>query len=264
MKKITSIISIIFIIIILTSCSQTSNNIEQHKPVTIKESPNKYTWYMKDYVGKNLASFGYTSMGGFRADTYGEGYIKITIINDNEDYIDINNEEDLKQYVVTKQNIQPNSIIKYTFEKNEQGEETSLINHQTYGEIVLKVKKIGSREKNKNELTEIKSSTDKYTQYIKDYTYRNLTQCGYLSMMGDYRDVYGNTNIKLIIITEDGSYVDVSDTEILKNYIVTSQNIKPNTKLSMEYLKDSNGKEYSNLIDVQNINEIELNVKKIK
>ena len=43
--------------------------------VTIKQSPDKYTWYIRNYVGKNCASFGYTSMGGDRMDHYGAGYI---------------------------------------------------------------------------------------------------------------------------------------------------------------------------------------------
>ena len=48
---------------------------EETPAITIKESPDKYTWYIKNYVGKNCASIGYTSMGGDRMDSYGGGYI---------------------------------------------------------------------------------------------------------------------------------------------------------------------------------------------
>lgn len=47
--------------------------------ITIKDSPDKYTWYIKNYVGKNCASIGYTSMGGDRMDHYGAGYIELVI-----------------------------------------------------------------------------------------------------------------------------------------------------------------------------------------
>lgn len=42
----------------------------------ITPSPDKYTWYIRDYTGRNLASCGYLSMGGNRMDHYGAGYIK--------------------------------------------------------------------------------------------------------------------------------------------------------------------------------------------
>ena len=61
--------------------SKTENEITKHEEVTIKTSPDKYTWYVKEYVGKNLASFGYTSLGGDRMDHYGEGYIELALIN---------------------------------------------------------------------------------------------------------------------------------------------------------------------------------------
>ncbi len=38
--------------------------------VAVKASPGKYTWYMRNYVDKNVASFGYTSWGGDRMDEY--------------------------------------------------------------------------------------------------------------------------------------------------------------------------------------------------
>ncbi len=38
--------------------------------VAVKASPDKYTWYMRNYVDKNVASFGYASWGGDRMDEY--------------------------------------------------------------------------------------------------------------------------------------------------------------------------------------------------
>ena len=96
MKKKYTLILAFIMVLLMTACNQnvnqddaekngkeskTKNAISKHEEVTIKTSPDKYTWYVKDYVGKNLASFGYTSLGGDRMDHYGEGYIELALIN---------------------------------------------------------------------------------------------------------------------------------------------------------------------------------------
>lgn len=270
MKKIISILLLVTLMLSLVACgSQTvTNNAETvekestQSPITVKSSPDKYTWYIKDYVGKNCASLGYTSMGGDRMDEYGEAIVELIFVTEDGSYVDYETEDTLKGYVVTGQNISPNSEMKLTFEKDSKGVEyDNLVDSQTYEEIVLSVAKVGS--KNKMSLTEIKPSPDKYTWYIADYVGRNLSNCGYTSMGGDRRVEYGEANLKLIIIPEDGSFIEPDDAEILKSYVVTSQNVAPNTELKLVFDKDSNGVEYSNLVDSQNIEEIELYVKKI-
>jgi len=231
-----------------------------HQPVDIKQSPDKYTWYIKDYVGKNAAAFGYTSMGGDRMDHYGEGYLKLILVNEDGTYIDISNEDDLKNYVVTAQNLAPNTELKYTFMEDESGEEYgSLISYQNIEEIVLAVKEVRSKESS-IKLTEIKVSPDQYTWYIRDYVGRNLSFCGYASMGGQYRDAYGASTVVFVIITEDGSYIEPDDKEALKKYVVTEQSVSPNTELKLEFLADENGKVYNSLVESQNIEEIELYV----
>lgn len=200
----------------------------EKETVTIKTSPDKYTWYIKDYVGKNVASFGYTSLSGDRMDAYGDGYLRLILVNEEGNEID-------------------------TFPES-----------QSYEEIVLAVKEVKSQGDKERKLTEISPSPDKYTSYIRDYTGRNLVDCGYISMMGDFRDAYSGGTIKFVITTDDGSYVDVSDEEALKKYVVTEQNIESNTELKLEYSKDETGAEYSNLVDSQNISEIELYVTSIE
>ena len=64
-------------------------------------------------------------------------------------------------------------------------------------------------------------------------------------------------------MADDGSYVDISD-ETLRKYVVTGQNLEPNTELKLEYSKDESGAEYSNLVESQNISEIELYVSMIE
>ena len=76
-------------------------------------------------------------------------------------------------------------------------------------------------------------------------------------------DRYGAAVVELIIVVDDGSYVDPSDEELLKCYVVMDQGIAPNTELTLVFDKDSNGVEYDNLVETQNIEEIEVYVKRI-
>ena len=49
--------------------------------VGINPSPDKYTWYIKNYVGKNCASLGYSSMSGKRMDEYGAGLVELVFVS---------------------------------------------------------------------------------------------------------------------------------------------------------------------------------------
>lgn len=267
MKK---IISLLFAITLLVTVSVGCSGQTDHSStdaaaaasnVTVKDSPDKYTWYIKNYVGKNCASIGYASLGGDRLDSYGAGYLELVPVAPDGSYIDIESDDDLKQYVVTAQSYAPNTELKYVFAKDSDGNEyDNLIQSQNIESIVLCVKKVGSSEETTLGQTEITPSPDKYTWYIRDYTGRNLANCGYLSLGGNIVDSYGAGYIPFVIVSDDGSYIDPQDTETLKSYVVTGQNITPNTELKYVFCTDSDGEEYDNLIDTQNIEEIELYV----
>ena len=126
----------------------------------------------------------------------------------------------------------------------------------------------GSSAANKDSQEEtfavIKESPDKYTWYIKNYVGRNCASFGKTYSSSGYRyDEYGWADIKFVFIAEDGSYVDAKDEESLKNYVVTAQSIAPNTELKLVFQKNSKGEEYDNLVEKQNIEEIELHVKRV-
>lgn len=228
--------------------------------VEIKTSPDKYTWYIKNYVGKNMASIGYTSMGGDRMDTYGNAYIRLALVATNGDYVDIDNEDVLRNWVVVAQSILPNTELKLSYQLDSDGNEyDNLISHQSIEEILLAVAPIGENA-DIPALTTINVSPDRYTAYIYDYVGRTLAQCGYVSMAGKLMQQYGSAYVNLAVYAEDGSYVDIQNSDSLKNYVVTRQSVAPNTELTMVYSKDSEGNEYDNLIDTQNIEEIELYV----
>lgn len=239
------------------------NNIPVSTPSTnveIKTSPDKYTWYIKNYIGKNLASIGYTSMGGDRMDSYGNGYIQLILRTPNGEYVDIHDEDDLKNWRVIGQSLEPNTEIKYTYQVDSDGEEyDNLIAHQNIEEIVLALAPVGG-DAAVPEMTTINTAADRYTLYIREYVGRNLTQCGYTSMSGDRMDAYGSAYVHLSLVSTTGDYVDVQDEESMKNWVVVAQNIVPNTELKLTYQLDADGNEYDNLISYQSIEEIVLAV----
>lgn len=238
-----------------------------HTPATINASPDKYTWYIQDYVGRNAAGFGYTSLGGDRMDHYGAGYLELIFLTEDGAWIDISDEEQLKQYVVTGQNIEPNTELKLTFEKDSDGEEYSnLVDHQSIESIDLTVRRIDGTmlgEPVTTDLVPINPSPDKYTWYIRNYVGKNVASCGYTSLGGNRMDEYGAGYIRLNLIADDGAYIDPEDKEQLRQYVVAGQDIAPNTEMKFVFLKDSDGEEYSNLIDTQSFEAITLYVHRL-
>lgn len=234
---------------------------KEDKSFSLKSSPDKYTQYVGKYVGMNAASVGYTSLGGDRMVEIGKGLLQITYVTADGTYVGVDDEENLKNYVVTAQSIEPNTEVKLTFQKDSDGKEyDNLVDHQSYDKIDLAVKKVNAEDDLTPELTSIDPSPDKYTYYIQNYVGKNLASVGYQSLGDDYRDAYGAGTLELILVSEDGSYIDTSDSSVLKQYVITDQDIAPNTELKLNYMTDSNGEEYSNLVDSQSYETITLTV----
>ena len=113
----------------------------------IKASPDKNTWYVRDYVGRNLDAFGYLSMDGQLRDAYGPSKVKFVIIADDGSYIDVSDKEALRKYAVTKQNISPNTKLKLQLLKDENGKEyDSLVDSQNIEEIELYVTQVKNNQ----------------------------------------------------------------------------------------------------------------------
>ena len=47
---------------------------------------------------------------------------------------------------------------------------------------------------------------------------------------GDRMDHYGAGYIKFVIMSDDGSFIDPEDTQLLKNYVITGQSVSLNTE----------------------------------
>lgn len=238
-----------------------------HEHAIVNASPDKYTWYVQDYVGRNAAGFGYTSLGGDRLEKYGAGYLEFIFVTQDGTLIDIEDEAMLQKYIVTGQNIAPNTEMKYIYQTDSKGNEYSnLIEFQSIHLIDLTVRRIDGTMAGAPvafELIPITPSPDKYTHYIRNYVGKNVASFGYTSLGGDRRDEYGRGNIKLNLVADDGAYLDPENIDLLKQYIVASQDIAPNSVMRLTFLKDSDGEEYSNLVDSQTYQGITLYVHKL-
>lgn len=148
MKRMAALTAIVAAALAVTGCagstqSGSADAAAKHEPVTIKESPDKYTWYIKDYVGMNAASAGYTSMDGFRRDEYGKSNIKLVYVADTGEFLDPEDEEQLQEYVIVAQSLEPNTELKYTYSLDENGEEyENLVSDKSLDSITLNVTRI--------------------------------------------------------------------------------------------------------------------------
>ena len=107
-----------------------------------KPIPDRYTYYIKDYVGRNALSIGEIT-NNTRVDKYGNSDLIIVFINPDGTSADISDESQLKDYVVTSQDIPVNSEQKIEYETNSNGVEyRSLIKNKTYKKIDLTIEKI--------------------------------------------------------------------------------------------------------------------------
>ena len=265
LKKIVAVVCVGALACALAGCGggQTGESAAEQnatEQVTINQSPDKYTWYVKSYAGSNLANVGYISMGDDLRDSYGAANIQLIPISTDGSYVDVSSEEALKDYVVIGQNLEPNTEIKLEFDVDENGEEyDGLVSSSSIDCIVLLVKKAGGSDKASFDipLTKINSCPGPETRYVQDYVGRNLAAAGYISMGGDLRDTYGKGNVKLVPTADDGAFIDVEDVETLKQYRIVSQNVAPNTEITFSFEPDYG------YVESQSLQEIELKVTKV-
>lgn len=119
----------------------------------------------------------------------------------------------------------------------------------------------GNENKLKEERVVVKKSTDKSIEYVKNYVGRNADDIGYQAMNGNFLEKYGEALVQIVFLTESGEQVN-SDNR--SEFVITKQNVDPNTEINLTFKKDKDGKEYDSLIDTQSIDEIELTAKRIK
>lgn len=125
---------------IILSVQKTGDASEASEPTEITPSPNKETQYIKDYVGRNLMSFGYTSLGGDRFDTYGsdDQRLKLVLVDESGAPVDPEMGSALQYYSVTAQSIEPNTEMNFIYSPDDEGNEE--VSSQSIDTIQLTVK----------------------------------------------------------------------------------------------------------------------------
>lgn len=229
-----------------------------------KTSSDPHVQYIKNYKGKNAASVGYTALNTFRMDTLGGAYIRLVYVDPTGVFVDPENEDQLKEYVVFDQNLPQNTQVDIVFETDEEGKEYEhVVDWQTHEQVVLAVKKVGEPDPQPVDMTPIDPAPDEYTAFVRDYVGRNLAECGYESLAGKLTDAYGPGYVTLVPASDDGSYIDASVKESLAQYVVVSQDVAPNTQFTMEPTTATNGEVYD-LISSQSLETVSLSVRRLE
>ena len=225
--------------------------------ITTNEKEGIYTYQIRDYVGKNLAT-----IGRVKYDDYGQGHINLIFVTENGMLINPEDNEQKQEYVVSAQSIKPGTNITFVHSRDSQGEpERYLVNYQSYEEIVLYVHKLKEDKFEPSNIVELKPILDRHKYYVRNYVGRNAASFGRTAT--DVFDDYGSGHLKIVFMSESGEYIDVSDKNVLKQYIVVGQNLNVNTELVFEFEKDRDGIESDYLIKSQNYEEITLTVKQL-
>ena len=191
----------------------------------------------------------------------------MAIVTPNGEYVDVTNEKKIKNYIVIGQSIEPNNNLVVVHQRDSDGDPYSnLVDYQSHEEIILYVCDIDDVDENifeQSNVTLIKGSPDRRTYFIRDYSGRNAASFG--REWGDGRiDEYGDSELRITFTADDGTYVNPADKSQLQKYVVTGQDIAPNTELKYVYQTNSRGEEYDNLIRSQNYEEINLYVTRNK
>lgn len=224
------------------------------------EDEGIYSYPVHNYVGKNAASIG-RIYGHYRIDEYGSGDLKVIFVTEDGIFIDPNNEDQLKQYIVVAQNLAPTDHVITVSGRWSNGKPTSSVDYQNYEEIILYVNKIDSDAEVTPFIMQTNPSTSRRTHYVRDYVGRNAASIG-REYGRDRIDQYCHGELTIEFTTRDGTYVDFMDVITLRQYVVVDQDIAPNTELTYAYSTWSNGSE-TDSVDYQNYETITLTVEKL-
>ncbi|MBQ3763111.1 MAG: zinc ribbon domain-containing protein [Clostridia bacterium] len=160
---------------------------------------------VKNYVGRNLSSCGYTSLGGDRRDRYADTTILLVLLDLDGIYIDPMDTSALGSYRVVAQYPEADTSFKIT--TDEDGESENL----GYGEIILVVTNSNKNAEVLN-MSTVRPSPDKSIQYVRDYKGRMLEDVGYTAINGNRYDKYGPDGyVQIIIVDEQGGIIDPSE-----------------------------------------------------
>lgn len=140
---------------------------------TISPTLDRHSFHIRDYVGRNAASFGRT-YGDTRVDCYGSAKLELSFATKDGAFFDSSDLNVLKKYIIVEQDIAPDSELKVEYETDSKGQEyDGLIRSQNYQIITLWVETIDESVVDK--LPEIEqesrenSSEEEYTELTLEY-----------------------------------------------------------------------------------------------
>ena len=112
-------------------------------PVSILPTLDRHIYHIRDYKGRNVASVGKrkNEEDNERIDEYGNGKIIIELQSEDGSFVDVDDMNSLRRYVVTDQDIAVNTELVLSYETDSYGNEyENLIKSQNYERITLTVK----------------------------------------------------------------------------------------------------------------------------
>lgn len=214
------------------------DNITPNEQVEDTQNGNRQAAFVKNYVGLNLSSCGYTSMGGERRDYYADTNLLLVLVSVDGTYVDPQDKDQLLNYTVVGQ--YPSPETEFYVQTDADGD----TENKGYEEIILIVSNGEESVQDIPLFAEVRPSPDKSTQYVRNYTGRLLETIGYTAMNGNHYDKYGPDGlIQIIIVDENGETIDKDDKDYYKYYIVTDQSVAPDTEMTFTYTKNSSGDE---------------------
>ena len=170
----------------------------------IKPTSDINTYYIRDYIGRNAASFGDISGGG-RVDRYGDARVKFIYTSDDGRYIDPGDLSLLREYIIVGQDISPNTELKLEYDNYKDGSTTfRILRNQSFDEINLNVRRLSDQViDTMPELSPLSISIAEVSEEMK-LTYR----------------VMFNGKIEITGVSNDGNYVyipsEIEGKEVVK------------------------------------------------
>lgn len=110
------------------------------RPAKTKPSPDKYTWFIKDYVGRNASDSCSYRLNEECMEDYGDATLTIKFVTEDGSKV---SKDNVKNYIVTNQSVEPDTQLTLRY-----AEGYDYVEGQNIEEIILNVKPVSSNQQN--------------------------------------------------------------------------------------------------------------------
>jgi hypothetical protein len=108
------------------------------RPAKTKPSPDKYTWFIKDYVGRNASDSCSYRLNEECMEDYGDSTLTIKFVTADGSKV---SKDNVSNYIVTDQSVDPDTQLTLVYEEG-----YDYVKSQNIEEIVLNVKPINANQ----------------------------------------------------------------------------------------------------------------------